>query len=352
MNSSTTAPWTEVPFAWRYAALIGVVAVLFLFVLAFGSVPLAPQAVVEALFGQSDDVIARSIVRELRLPRAVTAILAGSALAVSGLLMQTVFRNPLAGPGIMGVNATAGLAVAAVVMVQTSAQLFGVSTLWLAAIPTGTAAVFGAGFALLLIAAAAQRMEDPTTVLLLGVLLGYASSALTTVLTAGSGAEQLQRYLAWSYGTFNAPLGPLTAVLGVGLLGTTGWVWFSGPRIDALLLGPRHAATLGVAVVRTQRGLLLAAGTLAGLTTALCGPVGFIGVVVPHIARAVVPRTVHRFTVPAALLCGSALALAADLVAHLPGAAHTLPLNAVTALVGVPVVLTVLVRHRRLGAGG
>ena len=343
MSLSTTDDLISSPRSGpRYALLAVAVVVPALLILTVGSVPISLATVTKELLGGQSDAVATIILRQLRLPRVLTAAIAGSALALSGLLMQTVFRNPLAGPGVLGINAVAGLGVALVILVGARVEALGM-------LSTAAAAIIGAAGALVLIASAVRRLEEPATVLILGILLGYASSALTTVLTAGSGAEQLQRYIAWSYGSFNVAIGPLTVALAAAVILTVLAAGPVGERLDALLLGPRYAASLGVDVRRTNAVTLGAAGILTGLTTALCGPVAFVGVVVPHIARAFAPRAVHKHLLPAAALTGAALALWADLVAHLPGSSRVLPLNAVTALVGVPVVLAVLFKRGRLG---
>lgn len=317
---------------------------LLVLLLLLGSVPLEPGVVLGALVGNEVDETARTIVLDFRLPRGITASLAGAALAVSGLLMQSYFRNPLAGPGVLGVTSGAGLAVAAAVLVGAAGFGYRGSEAALSGLATSGAAIVGASLVLGLILLVSRFISSPTTLLVLGVLFGYASSALVTLLMAGSSAESLQRYIRWSYGSFDVPLGTVTGALAVLLLASFLLLQLLGPQLDALLLGPRYARSSGVAVSRLTPVLLLVAGALTGLTTSLCGPVAFLGVAVPHLARLYLGSSQHRLVLPATLLLGAILAVSADIISHLPGVPGVLPINAVTALIGVPVVIGVLMR--------
>lgn len=283
------------------------------------------------------------IVRAFRLPRLVTAVAAGSALALSGLLMQTVFRNPLAGPFVLGVSSGAGLAVALQVLIVGGgatlfAPLLGVSSLF--------AAILGSAATLFLVLAVGNAISQPATLLILGLLFSYAGNAIVQILSSRAQAESIQRFVAWSYGSFDAPQPAYAlALLGMTVVSVAG-TYVSGARLDALLLGPRYAETMGVPIRRNRVLLIGAAGILAGTTTALCGPIGFVGITAPHIARAYLRRSDHRAVVIGTVLVGAILATVADLVSHLPGSAGVVPVNAVTALIGVPVVVIVLFRAR------
>ncbi len=328
----------------RLIMLVPVLAASVLLALVLGSVPLPPKDVLVALFASvspgEEFSLATVIVQQVRLPRVLTAAGAGGALALAGLLMQTVFRNPLAGPGVLGVNAGAGLGVAFVILAGVGAGL---------AAPTVTAAIAGAMAVLVVVMIVHQVVQQPVVVLVLGLLFGYAASAITTILLAGSAVDGLERYVQWSFGSFAlAPgAGPLTLLLAT--LVITVPLTVVAPRLDALLLGSSYAESLGIHAQRLERTLLLTAGVLTGIVTALTGPISFLGVAVPHIARGYLHTSRHRLLVPTTVLIGAILAILADLLARLPGSEATLPLNAVLAVLGVPVVLIVVLRPRQGG---
>ncbi len=317
--------------------------------LAAGSarVPLAEVVTILA-GGEAERASWRGIVLDFRLPKALTATLAGAALAVSGLLMQTLFRNPLAGPYVLGVSAGASLGVAMVVLsvgAGASRLLAGFGLAGdlglVAAASAGSAAALGLVFL-------AARRVSTLTLLILGVLFGYATSALVTVLVHFSLAERIQSYLTWTFGSFGgvtwSQLTILAPVLGAGL----GLAALASKPLNALLLGESYAASMGVAVARARYLVLASTALLAGAVTAFCGPIAFLGVAVPHLVRGLLGSADHRLLIPASMLAGAAVALASDLVAQLPGSQAVLPLNAVTALIGAPVIAGVILRRRHL----
>jgi iron complex transport system permease protein len=268
-------------------------------------------------------------------------VLSGAGLAVSGLLMQTLFRNPLAGPYVLGISAGASLAVAIVLLASGSALAFTAGT---GGIGLVAAASVGAGAVLLLVVLAARRVTN-LTLLILGVLFGYATSALVTILIHFGAAERVQTYLAWTFGSFggvtNDELRVLVPVLVLGL----GLALVQAKPLNALALGESTAASLGVTVGRTRFAVLAATVLLTGAVTTFCGPVGFLGVAVPHLARGFFRSNDHRLLLPGTALLGGLVALTADLVAQVPGSETVLPLNAVTALVGAPVIAAVVLRR-------
>ncbi|MDA3948097.1 MAG: iron ABC transporter permease [Spirochaeta sp.] len=305
------------------------------------SAPFGTEETAGATTGRSDDAgetVARVIVHTVRVPRTITALGAGAALSLAGLLMQTVFRNALAGPGVLGVTSGAGLGVALVLLAGAGSGM---------GVPVGVAAVFGASAVLGLALVVNRVIGQPVILLVLGLLFGYAASAGTTLLMASSPAEGLERYVVWSFGSFALPPGPGPIVL----LGTVILVAVvltgSGPRLDALLLGPLYAESSGLNARSAQGLLILVSGVLTGLVTALAGPITFIGVAVPHLARGWIRSSRHTALVPTTAALGASLGVAADIVSRLPGVERVLPLNAVMALVGVPVVLSVLLRPGR-----
>lgn len=308
--------------------------------LMLGSVPLTPGEVVQALVSSGDSrepriELARMIILHVRLPRVLVAAGAGAALSLAGLLMQTVFRNPLAGPGVLGVSAGAGLGVALVVLAGVGTRL---------SAPTVFAAMTGAGIVIALMMIIHRTVGRPVIVLVLGLLLGYAAGAVTAVLMAASPAEGLEQYVIWSFGSFALPLGAAPGILAAVVLLCAVPLTIVAPRVDALLLGAAYAESLGIHARRLQGTLLLFAGVLTGIVTAFAGPISFIGVAVPHLARGYLRTSGHRKLIPAVLIVGATLAILADLAARLPGSDRVLPLNSVMALIGVPVVMFVILR--------
>ena len=263
-------------------------------------------------------------------------------LSVAGLLMQTVFRNGLAGPGVLGVSAGAGLGVALVILTGLGSQLSGASFL---------AAVLGSAAVLLVALLVNRIVEEPVVLLVLGLIFGYAANAGTTLLMASSPAEGLERYIAWSFGSFALPPGPGPLLLAGGALATGFLLSMLGRRLDVLLLGTAYTESSGIHARRAQGSIILLAGAITGLVTAMTGPISFIGVAVPHLARGFLKSSRHRELAPATALLGAALAVMADLFARLPGSDQILPLNAVMAIIGAPVVLTIILR-RSLAASG
>lgn len=325
--------------------------------LSLGSVPIPVGQTIRALAGAPvNNPTWSTIVLEFRLPRAVTAALAGAALATGGLLMQTLFRNPLAGPFVLGINAGASLGVAVVVL---GGSMLGVTAVAGSGLAAGLgirgdlllvgAAALGAGGVLMVVLGVARRVESAMTLLVLGVLFSYAVSAGVSVLMYFSIPQEIQAYINWTFGSFagvdRSQLGLFAAVAGAGLVGAILLV----KPLNALLLGETYAASMGVRV-RTVRTLVIGAtALLAGSVTAFCGPVAFIGIAVPHLSRALLRDSDHRRLIPTTLILGAATAVVADLIASLPGLRIVLPLNAVTALIGAPVVIAVIIRRGGLG---
>ncbi len=327
--------------------LLALVAVLaFAANVATGSVRIPLSEVLSILFGQGSENTAWSrVVVQLRLPQAVTALISGAALAVSGLQMQTLFRNPLAGPFVLGISSGASLGVALVVL---SGSAGGAAFLAL----SGTlghvfAGIAGASAVLLLVLFTSRRV--PTlTLLILGVLFGYATSALVSILLRFSSAESVQSYVIWTLGDFAgvswSQLGWLVPLLVVGLA----VAGFCVKPLNALLLGESYARSMGVGVDRVRVWLIASTALLAGSVTAFCGPIGFLGIAVPHLARSLFQTSDHRVLLPGTILLGGILALSADLLAQVPGSSYVLPLNSITALIGTPVVIWVILSQPRM----
>jgi iron complex transport system permease protein len=330
-------------------ALLGAaLGILFAVGLAAGSVRIPLRDAALGLFGHgSGNPIRDHILRDIRLPRCLAAVFGGACLGLSGLLMQTLFRNPLAGPYSMGVSSGATLGVALAVLAG-SAPAFGPLGLW-ASFGAAGAAVIGSLAVMALVLAVSRRVRDNATLLILGLMFGQLASAAVSVLQAFSRAEELRAFTFWTFGSFaGVTWGQMPALAGAFAIGTALSAVCAKP-LNALLLGENYARSLGVSLPAT-RGLLLAgASILAGGVTAFCGPVAFLGLVVPHLCRGMFRTADHRLLVPASALMGAALALASDLAASLPGSDRALPLNAVTALIGAPIVIRILMRQRRPG---
>lgn len=325
---------------------------VFLLSLAFGSVRIPlDQVLTIVLGGQPTRATWATIVYDFRLPKALTATLAGAALGVSGLQMQTLFRNPLADPFVLGVSSGASLGVALVILTVGAANttLLAVAGL-LGNLSLVAAASVGAGAVLMLVLALARRVQSSVTLLILGLMIGYLTSALVSLLLYFSIAERIQAYIAWSFGSFGGVtwlhlrvLAP-TVLLGLLLAFTL------TKSLNALLLGEAYAQSMGLHIRRARIGIVAASAVLAGAVTAFCGPIAFLGIAVPHLCRALLRSADHRVLLPATALLGATAALLADLAAQAPGSDVVLPLNAITALIGAPVVVWIILR-RGVGKG-
>ena len=350
--ATETRAWPRLGARWPAVSILCfVLAALFLLSLTLGSVPIPWRQIgLILLGGEADKATWATIVYTFRLPKAIAAVLAGAALSASGLQMQTMFRNPLAGPFILGINAGASLGVALVVLASGAA---GGTLLAGLGLPGGlsvvVAASLGAGLALFLVLLLA-RYVDTMSLLVLGLMFGYVTSALVSLLLYFSSPERIQAYISWTFGSFGGvtwgQLQLMIPAVTAGLL----LVWLSAKPLNALLLGETYARSLGLNVPRARGVIILSTAVLAGTITAFCGPIVFIGVAVPHLARSAFRTADHRVLIPAVVLLGAIAALLADLIAQVPGRQIVLPLNAVMALLGVPVIIWVILRHRSLRA--
>lgn len=336
-------------------AMLILLLVAFLLVIALGSVSIPLDEVIRILLGgEAERSSWVTIIRDFRLPKAITAVLAGAALSAGGLMMQTFFRNPLADPFILGVSSGASLGVALVVLAAGSVggtMLAGLSIV--GDLSLAAAASIGAALMLLAILAAARRVANNLTLLILGVLFGQFTYAIVTLMLHFTIADRIQAYINWTFGSFSGVTwSQMTILAPVVLVGLSLAVLLS-KTLNALLLGENYARSMGLHVGRARLLIIMATAMLAGVVTAFCGPIGFLGVAVPHLARGLLKTSDHRILMPASILLGGIIALAASLMADLPGSPLVLPLNAVTAFIGAPVVMWVLLRRsnpRGLGA--
>jgi iron complex transport system permease protein len=315
----------------------------------FGGVTLSLQAVVHALLGtEGQDPIIQQIILDFRLPRILTSILAGAALATAGLMMQTVFRNPLADPFVLGVNSGASLGVALVLLALAPAGVGLIDGLNTSGQMIITLASTGGAAATLFLVLALSRRVDIMSVLIIGLMISYTIGALVSILMFFSMAERLQSFLSWSFGDYGNVSWSHMRIFGPAILtGLAASILFVKP-LDALLLGERYAESVGTRVKRVRVLVLLAASLLAGTVTGFCGPIGFLGIAAPHLSRHLFRCSQHRILIPASILLGALLSISSDFVARGPGLDIVLPLNAITALVGAPVIIAALVKQRNL----
>ena len=317
-------------------------AALFTADLLIGSVAVALRDIWAALTGGSCDPAVRDIILKIRLLKAVTALFAGAALAASGLQMQTLFRNPLAGPYVLGISSGAGLGVALFLL---GAPLLGVSApSCVQSLGIAGAAWLGAALVLLIVMAVSRRIKDIMVILILGMMFGSGVSSMVEILQYLSSEAALKSFVIWTMGSLgDVTGGNLALMLPVITAGLALSVAVIKP-LNLLLLGENYARTMGLNVQRTRTLLFLSTVLLAGTVTAFCGPVGFIGLAVPHLARMLFASADHRVLMPASMLSGAALLLVCDLISK----SLALPINTVTALMGIPVVIVVVVRNRNL----
>lgn len=328
----------------KFLGVTSLIVLLFLLNIFFGSVEIPASQVIEILFASGDHGAAGFIVKGSRLPMAVTALLAGAGLAVSGLMLQTAFRNPLAGPSVLGINSGASLGVALVMLLMGGTISAGAYTLGgYAAVMAG--AFVGSLLIMGLLLFLSTILKNTLMLLITGIMIGYLTSSVIMLLNFMSTAEGVQSYVMWGMSSFNGvslrqlPLFSLVNVAGLVLS-----LLLIKP-LNLMLLGDSYARNLGVDMQRVRNLLLLATGLLTAVITAYCGPVAFIGLSVPHIARLIFRTDNHRILMPGTLLTGSAVALACNLLCVLPFNS-VIPLNAVTPLIGAPVVIWVLFKHR------
>ena len=332
--------------------LIGIsiaLGVFFLLNLLLGSVPIPLRAICEMLLGSEEQpVVWQNILWKSRVPQALTALVAGAALSVSGLQMQTVFRNPLADPSVLGVSAGASLGVAFVVLLSGALGGVALSRLgYLGEIALSVAAILGSLSVLALIVFNSTKVKGNVTLLIIGVMIGYVANAIIGVLKFFSVEEDIRAYVIWGLGSFARVSGDqmLLFVTLMAMLIPLSFLLIK--TMNLLLLGSNYARNLGLNIHRARLLVILSAGILVAIVTAYCGPIMFIGLAVPHLARTLFRSSDHRVLMPATVLIGSTLALACNLIARMPGFEGALPLNSVTALIGAPVVASVLFRKRK-----
>lgn len=332
----------------KIGALLLILVGCFLVNINLGSVQIPVHETFKTVFGmQSSNVSWEYIILQYRLPKAITAVLVGASLGVAGLLMQTLFRNPLAGPFVLGISSGASLGVATFIM--SSSLLSGVASVvlvhkWSLVI----ASSLGSFLVLFLVIIAASKVKNVMSILIIGLMFGSIASALVSVLSYFSSAEQLQQYVFWGFGSLGnlswEEVALFAIVVCVGMLLAV----LSVKSLNSLLLGENYAKSMGLSITKSRLLLLLATSLLAGSATAFAGPIAFIGLAVPHLVRLVFGTSNHKMLLPMVVVFGAIIMLLCDSIAQVPNSTVTLPINAVTSLFGAPIVVWLLVRKQRL----
>ena len=317
---------------------------LFVGDLFWGSVDIPLPVIGKLLLGKgSEEAVYSGILFDLRIPKAITALFTGMALSVAGLLMQTLFRNPLAGPYVLGISSGAGLGVAAYVMLSGA---LGVSLF----LPSGwgyaLSSIVGASIILLLVLLTSFRVTDSVSLLIVGMMFGSITSAFIGVLQSISDPDSVKLFINWTLGSLSTvswvQLQVMIPLILVGLL----MAFLLQKNLDALLLGENYAKGVGVSIFRTRLWIIVATSLLAGAATAFTGPIGFIGIAVPHIARGIFKSSKHSVVLPASLLCGAGLLLLCDIISQLPNSGYVLPINAICAIFGAPIIIWIIMGNR------
>lgn len=340
------------PRVWLVLLGVGVL-VAALADIAWGSVPIPISEVLGVLVGRSaSNEVWDSILLNIRVPKAATAFLAGMALSISGLQLQTLFRNPLAGPSVLGISAGASLGVASLMLASGQSatvyaiQQTGVGQGWLLVVASSA----GAAIVLLLILAVSLRVNDNIVLLIIGIMIGNITLSIVSIWQYFSQPEQVRDYLLWTLGSLGS-ITPrqLTIFFSLTLVGVV-CTFFLSKNLNGLLLGERYARSMGLPVMGTRIGIIVTTSLLVGLVTGFCGPIGFIGIAVPHLVRSLFNVSDHRWLIPGCCLTGALVLLICDLISQWPGSSRVLPINAITALLGSPVVIWVILQRRNLSS--
>ncbi len=293
----------------------------------------------------ADDTVWTSIIWDFRMTKALTCVLTGSALALGGLQMQTLFRNPLAGPDVLGLSSGASLAVALIFMSNaTGITLLSMNTPWSVAI----AASLGCAGVFLIMLAFSRRLQDNVSLLIVGLMVGAGTSSVVSVLQYLSKAEEMQVYVFWTFGSLGGlnwnEIQVLTFILLVGI----SLALLNVKSLNAWLLGDLYAQSLGVNIKKSRFYIILSASILTGGVTAFCGPIAFVGLAVPHLVKLLIHTSNHGILIPAVIIGGAILLLLCDILSQLPGSGSILPINAITAMIGAPVVIWIILRNKRM----
>lgn len=334
-------------FSLHFVILSIFLIMLFLLNISLGSVSIPVEEVLKSFFIKIDNEAWYYIIQNYRLPKAITAILVGSGLSISGLLMQTLFRNPLAGPFVLGITSGASLGVALVIM---GSSIFGgvFATIFSSSWSMVIASSLGSFLVLLTVLLASFKIRDTMALLIIGLMFGSITSAIVSVLSYFSSADQIQQFVFWGFGSLGnltwGEVAVLASFCSVGFIITIAKI----KGLNTLLLGENYAKSLGLNIKTNRILIIVATSLLAGTITAFAGPIAFIGLAVPHITRQIFNTSNHKTLIPAVFLIGSIIMLICDSIAQIPNSDYTLPINAITSLIGAPVVIWLLLRKRKM----
>ncbi|CAL2101812.1 Iron ABC transporter [Tenacibaculum sp. 190130A14a] len=333
----------------KYFSILIVSLFVFAFLnLSLGSVAIPPKEIFNILLGGIPFKESwETILLNYRLPKTITAILVGSGLSISGLLMQTLFRNPLAGPFVLGISSGASLGVAVLIL---GSGLFGgfLGNALVSSWSTAIASSLGSFLVLLAVIAAANKVRNTMSILIIGLMFGSLTSAIISVLSYFSEAEQIQQYVFWSFGSLgNLSWNELSVFFVIYIVGI-GALFSVIKPLNSFLLGENYAKSLGINIKKSRNIILLVTSLLTGVITAFAGPIAFVGIAVPHIAKMFFSSSNHKILIPAAALTGAIILLICDSIAQLPTSEFTLPINAITSLFGAPIVIWLLVRKKKI----
>ena len=313
---------------------------LFLADLAWGSIHISVREILSVFAGKGTNGINTEILLNFRLPKAITAILAGASLSVAGLMMQTLFRNSLADPYILGVSSGASLGVALVMMAATVLPVAFVNSGWALI----AAAIIGASVVLVLVVGVSFKVHNAVSLLIVGLMFGTIAGSLVSVLQNFCNPDAIKLFIMWTFGSLSAVTWNYMQVLLPVVMIGIGMAFFLQKRLDGLLLGENYARGLGISIVNTRLLIVIATGLLAGGITAFTGPIAFVGVAIPHIARGLFKTSSHKILLPATILCGASLLLICDIITQIP--TYTLPINTVSALFGAPIIIWIIIKKR------
>ncbi|WP_027878657.1 FecCD family ABC transporter permease [Mesoflavibacter zeaxanthinifaciens] len=333
---------------WTFLALtLGLIA-MFILNISLGSVQISFSTIIDSFFSSSDTLTNKEyIIQNYRLPKAITAILVGSGLGISGLLMQTLFKNPLAGPFVLGITSGASLGVALVIL---GSSVFGgfLATFLISKWSLVIAASLGSFLVLLLVLIVSSKVRDTMAILIIGLMFGSITASIVSVLSYFSSAEQLQQYIFWGFGSLGdldwQELIIFIIIYSFGLFFSI----LSIKGLNSLLLGDNYAKSLGLDLKKSRFIIIIATSLLAGTITAFAGPIAFIGLAIPHLTRQLFKTSNHKILLPAVFLIGAIIMLICDSIAQLPNSDYSLPINAITSLFGAPIVIWLLVRQRKM----
>ncbi len=342
-NHTVFKPWLVVLIG------LGLVIGLFLLDLSLGSVQISVTELLNIIAGNASKKSWEYIFFNFRLPKAITALLTGAGISVAGLQMQTLFKNPLAGPSVLGISHGASLGVA--VFVLSSTTMFGLNTNFQESLGSWGLILFAvSGSFLVLLGAlfASARLSDSVTVLIVGLMFGFITGAIVNILQYFSDPELLQNFQVWTFGSLSGVAWSQLSVMAPVIMLMLLLSLLYSKQMNALLLGENYAIGVGLDVARTRIKLIIITSVMAGTITAFTGPIAFIGVAVPHLARLLFRTSNHKVLLPATMLCGMIIMLICDMVSQLPGSQKTLPLNSITALFGAPVILAIIIKTKKM----